>query len=149
MRKSFDGLMAIIRDTYQLDPYANAVYLFCGRDSRKIKALYFDKTGFVLMQKRLDGTGRFQWRGMLLKQGFFPGRNSGGLWKAFPSTSQRQSGSVGGRKIFNLCAKQRFYKFSVLFQVKDNGHLSTVLFLQFLDLWMFPLQVRLWFFICG
>ena len=23
MRKSFDGLMAIIRDTYQLDPYAN------------------------------------------------------------------------------------------------------------------------------
>ena len=30
MRKSFDGLMAIIRDTYELDPYANAVYLFCG-----------------------------------------------------------------------------------------------------------------------
>ena len=25
MRKSFDGLMAIIRDTYQLDPYANEV----------------------------------------------------------------------------------------------------------------------------
>ena len=39
MRKSFDGLMAIIRDTYELDPYANAVYLFCGRDSRKLKAL--------------------------------------------------------------------------------------------------------------
>ena len=37
MRKSFDGLMAIIRNIYQLDPYANAVYLFCGRDSRKIK----------------------------------------------------------------------------------------------------------------
>ena len=42
MRKSFDGLMAITRDTYQMDPYANAVYLFCGRDSRKIKALYSD-----------------------------------------------------------------------------------------------------------
>ena len=61
MRKSFDGLMAIIRDTYQLDPYANALYLFCGRDSRKIKALHFDKDGFVLLQKRLDGSGRFQW----------------------------------------------------------------------------------------
>ena len=61
MRKSFDGLMAIIRDTYQLDPYASAVYLFCGKDSRKIKALYFDKDGFVLLQKRLDGSGRFQW----------------------------------------------------------------------------------------
>ena len=58
MRKSFDGLMAIIRDTYELDPYANAVYLFCGRDSRKLKALHFDKDGFVLLQKRLDGNGR-------------------------------------------------------------------------------------------
>ena len=60
MRKSFDGLMAIIRDKYELDPYANALYLFCGRDKRKIKALHFDKDGFVLLQKRLDGRGRFQ-----------------------------------------------------------------------------------------
>ena len=53
--------MAIIRDTYKLDPYANALYLFCGRDSSKIKALHFDKDGFILMQKRLDNSGRFQW----------------------------------------------------------------------------------------
>lgn len=51
----------IIRDTYQLDPYANALYLFCGRDSRKLKALHYDKDGFVLYQKRLDENGRFQW----------------------------------------------------------------------------------------
>lgn len=61
MRKSFDGLMAIIRDTYELDPYANVVYLFCGRDSQKLKALHFDKDGFVILQKRLDRNGRFQW----------------------------------------------------------------------------------------
>lgn len=61
MRKSFDGLMAIVRDSYDLDPYSNALFLFCGRDCRKIKALHFDKDGFVLMQKRLDGSGRFQW----------------------------------------------------------------------------------------
>jgi len=61
MRKSFDGLMAIIRDTYQMDPYSNALYLFCGHDSRKLKALHFDKDGFVLLLKRLDGSGRFQW----------------------------------------------------------------------------------------
>ena len=60
MRKSFEGLMSIIRDTYQLDPYANAVYLFCGRKHNTLKALYFDRTGFVLMQKRLD-QGRFHW----------------------------------------------------------------------------------------
>ena len=61
MRKSFDGLMAVIRDSFQLDPYSNALFLFCGRDSRKIKALHYDRDGFVLYSKRLDGSGRFQW----------------------------------------------------------------------------------------
>lgn len=60
MRKSISGLMAIIRDTYQMDPYANAIYLFCGRKNNTLKALYFDRDGFCLLQKRLDN-GRFQW----------------------------------------------------------------------------------------
>ena len=61
MRRSFDGLMAIIRDTYQMDPYENAVYLFCGKRKNTLKALYFDKDGFCLLSKRLDCDGRFQW----------------------------------------------------------------------------------------
>ena len=60
MRLSIDGLMAIIRDTYQMDPYANALYLFCGRKSDRLKALHHDKTGFVLLYMRLD-SGKFQW----------------------------------------------------------------------------------------
>ena len=60
MRKSIDGLMTIIRDTYAMDPYTNALFLFCGRRADTIKALYFDKTGFVLLYKRLE-SGRFQW----------------------------------------------------------------------------------------
>ena len=58
---SIDGLMAIIRDTYQMDPYANAVYLFCGKRCNTLKALYFDKDGFCLLYKRLDSNGKFQW----------------------------------------------------------------------------------------
>lgn len=61
MRKSFDGLMSIIRDTYKMDLYSKAMYLFCGRNCGKIKALYFDRDGFVLLSKRLEGNGRFQW----------------------------------------------------------------------------------------
>ena len=61
MRRSFDGLMAIIRDTYQMNPYENAVYLFCGKRKNTLKALYFDKDGFCLLSKRLDSNGRFQW----------------------------------------------------------------------------------------
>ena len=60
MRKSINGLMAIIRDDFKMDPYANALYLFCGRKADRLKALYFDQTGFVLLYKVLD-SGRFQW----------------------------------------------------------------------------------------
>ena len=60
MRKGFEGLMSIIRDTLSMDPYANALYLFCGRDKRKLKALHHDRDGFVLYSVRLDN-GRFQW----------------------------------------------------------------------------------------
>ena len=60
MRKSIDGLMMIIRDNYGMDPYGNSLYLFCGRRCDRIKALHFDKDGFILLYKRLD-SGRFQW----------------------------------------------------------------------------------------
>jgi len=61
MRRSIDGLMTIVRDKFQLDPYENALFLFCGRRSDRLKALHYDRTGFVLYYKRLDNSGRFQW----------------------------------------------------------------------------------------
>ncbi len=55
MRKSFDGLMAVIRDSFQMDPFSNAVFLFCGRKKNTMKALYFDRDGFVLYRLRKAG----------------------------------------------------------------------------------------------
>ena len=60
MRKSIDGLMAIIRDTFEMDPFANALFLFCGRRCDRLKALHHDSDGFILYYKRLD-SGRYQW----------------------------------------------------------------------------------------
>lgn len=60
MRKSLSGLLAIIRDTYEMDPYTSALFLFCGKRADRIKAIYYDKTGFVMLYKVLDN-GRFQW----------------------------------------------------------------------------------------
>ena len=54
MRKSIDGLMAIVRDTYELDPYSNSVFLFCGRRDDRIKVLHYEKDGFCLLYKRLE-----------------------------------------------------------------------------------------------
>ena len=63
MRKSIDGLCAIIRDQLNMEPdHANALYLFCGRRCDRIKALFHEPTGFVLLYKRLDADiGRFRW----------------------------------------------------------------------------------------
>ena len=34
--------MAIVRDIYELDPYSNSLFLFCGRRCDRIKALHFE-----------------------------------------------------------------------------------------------------------
>ena len=60
MRKSIEGLMGIVKDVYDLDPYANAAFFFCGRRADRIKVLHFEETGMTLLYHRLD-SGRFHW----------------------------------------------------------------------------------------
>jgi transposase len=60
MRKSIDGLAILVQQKFDLSPYSNSLYLFCGHRSDRIKALYWEGDGFVLLYKRLE-KGRFQW----------------------------------------------------------------------------------------
>ena len=60
MRKAIDGLAAIVKQNFDMDPMANNLFLFCGKRRDRIKALYWEGDGFVLLYKRLK-SGRFQW----------------------------------------------------------------------------------------
>ena len=60
MRKSIDGLAALVQQNFKLNPFSNCLFLFCGNRSDRIKALYWEGDGFVLLYKRLEN-GRFQW----------------------------------------------------------------------------------------
>ena len=60
MRKAIDGLAAIVQQNFQLNPFQNSLFLFCGRRRDRIKALYWEEDGFVLLYKRLEN-GQFQW----------------------------------------------------------------------------------------
>ena len=60
LRNGIDGLARLIQQRYQLDPFGNALFLFCGRRADRIKALYWEGDGFVMLYKRLE-TGRYQW----------------------------------------------------------------------------------------
>ncbi len=54
MRKSFDGLCAIIMDQMKCGPDRYAIYLFCGKRCDRIKVLLREPDGYVLLYKRLD-----------------------------------------------------------------------------------------------
>ena len=60
MRQGIDGLARVISDTYHLDLFDNALFLFCGGKSDRFKALYWDQNGFILLYKRLE-SGKLQW----------------------------------------------------------------------------------------
>ena len=61
LRRGIDGLAAIVRFQFELDPYdRNTLFLFCGRRCDRIKALVWEGDGFLLMYKRLDN-GAFNW----------------------------------------------------------------------------------------
>ena len=62
MRKSIDGLCAVIQDQLKMDPAGNALFLFCGKRSDRIKAILKEPDGFVLIYKRLTAVhGRYRW----------------------------------------------------------------------------------------
>jgi transposase len=58
-RKSFDGLAAVVRDGLGGDPMTGHLYVFINRRGDVAQILFWDRTGFVVMRKRLEaGTFR-------------------------------------------------------------------------------------------
>ena len=60
LRCGIDGLASLVQQQFNLDPFSNTLFLFCGRRRDRIKALYWEGNGFVLLYKRLE-SGSFQW----------------------------------------------------------------------------------------
>ena len=60
LRCGIDGLAELVRQQFQLDPFSNTLFLFCGRKRDRIKALYWEGNGFLLLYKRLE-QGAYQW----------------------------------------------------------------------------------------
>jgi transposase len=58
-RKSFDGLSAVVRDNWGGDPMTGHMFCFINRRGDMIQMLFWDRTGFVVIRKRLEaGTFR-------------------------------------------------------------------------------------------
>lgn len=88
MRKSIDGLAALVQQQFQLDLFASSAFLFCGRRRDRMKVLLWEDDGFLLLYKRLED-GKFSWPHN--EQDILPVNNSSGSRRDCRSTNQRQS----------------------------------------------------------
>jgi transposase len=60
LRKSIDGLSAIVSAVFELDPFSDRWFVFCNKQKDKLKILRWDTNGFWLYYRRLE-RGRFKW----------------------------------------------------------------------------------------
>ena len=56
MRRSFDGLCAIVAETLKLNPLDGHLFLFRGKNADRVKAMYWDRNGLAIWYKRLDSS---------------------------------------------------------------------------------------------
>jgi transposase len=59
LRRAFDGLAAAAREQLGHDPKSGALFLFVNKTGDRLKALWWDRTGYCLLCKRLE-RGRFR-----------------------------------------------------------------------------------------
>ena len=60
MRRSIDGLAAIVKLQFGMDPFEPSMFVFCNRARDRLKILRWDHNGFWLYYRRLE-RGTFQW----------------------------------------------------------------------------------------
>lgn len=64
MRKSFDGLVEIVRSFLGHDPLSGSMFVFRNRSGHMLKILWWDEGGLAIFYKRLEkGVFRFPYSG--------------------------------------------------------------------------------------
>ena len=61
-RKGIDGLSALVRSQFAEDPLSGTMFVFFSRRADRVRVLYWDRDGYVLVTKRLEkSTYRLPW----------------------------------------------------------------------------------------
>ena len=61
-RKQQNGLTSLVSLKFKLDPYSGkSVFMFCNKRHNSLRALRWDRNGFILVTKFLSDDMKFQW----------------------------------------------------------------------------------------
>lgn len=61
MRKRAESLSLLVRSEMGMDPMTRSIFLFCGRDRKRISAIVWDGNGYLEISKRLHVDMSFKW----------------------------------------------------------------------------------------
>ena len=59
-RKGAEGLAAVVRECMRTDPFSGVVYVFRAKRADRVKLIFWDGSGVVLVSQRLEN-GHFHW----------------------------------------------------------------------------------------
>ena len=60
MRKQINGLTIQVQEVMEKDPFSGSLFMFCNRQRKILKMIYWDRNGFWLFLKRLE-KDKFPW----------------------------------------------------------------------------------------
>jgi transposase len=60
LRKGYDGLAQLARESIREDPLSGHLFVFANRRRDRIKMIYWDRDGFAIWMKRLE-KGTYRW----------------------------------------------------------------------------------------
>jgi transposase len=99
-RKGINGLAVLVESTLALDPFSEQLFVFCNRKRDKVKALYWERNGFCLWQKRLE-KAHFKWPRKALDE-------------VLTLTGQQLNWLLDGYDIMHMQAHEKLHYHSVL-----------------------------------
>lgn len=59
-RKGAEGLAALVREAMRADPFSGVIYVFRAKRADRVKLIFWDGSGMVLVAKRLEDS-EFRW----------------------------------------------------------------------------------------
>ena len=98
MRKNFDGLCAIVVNSFRKDPLRDGVFVFVNRSRDRMKLLVWDRHGYWLHYLRLEA-GRFQMP---------PAETTAASHEATSVTAEQLLMIIEGIDLSSVCRRKRY-----------------------------------------